>query len=160
MEPQGIALVFRQSDAASAHVILFVTDAMVVRLIARSVRRHADYFSHGEPSDHSSRSAARAPGAGDEPVFDGSGHALAGFHGDGRIRRRFRRRPRADRDLAGFDGTDRDYLLAPAGRVEEPVNIAGRSYAEPQTRAILITNRGMAATKTENAQAFPMRLAA
>jgi len=134
VEPQGIALVFRQSDAASAHAILFVTDAMVVRLIARSVRRHADYFPHGEPSDHSSRSAARAPGAGDEPVFDGSGHALARFHGDGRIRGGFRRHARVDRDVAGFDSADRDHLLALARSLEERLRI-GAAYNSSSTAA-------------------------
>lgn len=84
---------------------------MIVDYVARIVWRHADYFPHGEPLDHSSRNAARAARPGDERVPDGSRHAFAGINGDGRVRDNLWRGAGFSFDFDGVDDADGDNVF-------------------------------------------------
>jgi hypothetical protein len=84
-------------------------------LPAWTIRRHADHFSHREPTDHSSRSAAGITRARDERVSYGPGHAIVRFDRDGRFCRGLRRGSRSRAHFRRFNDPDSADLLAFAG---------------------------------------------
>ena len=120
-------MIFRPSDAVPARAFLLVAQYLAVRTTALIVRRHADYFSHGEPVGDSSRSAARTAGTSHERVSDGPRHALIRIGRHGCICLAFRRGTGLGACVGGLDRVDWSDLLASIAGAETGVGLNSRA---------------------------------